>query len=47
MKTSTLVQASDPRALKTAVDALLTAGKDVYLVQPLADKSWYLVIHDA
>lgn len=47
MKTSTLVQAHNPHILQTAVNALLTAGKEVYLVTPLADKSWYLVIHDA
>lgn len=46
MKTSTLVQASDPRDLKAWIDAKLAAGKDVYLITALAAPSWYVVVHD-
>jgi ABC-type sugar transport system substrate-binding protein len=42
---SVLIQAPNPNALKTAIDALLAAGKEVVLVTSLADKSWYLIIH--
>lgn len=42
-----LVQAPDPRALKTAIDAMIADGKTIHNVFVLADRSWYLVLRSA
>lgn len=42
-----IVQAATPLDLKTAIDAIITSGRDIVQVVEMSAKTFYIVIHKA